>query len=138
MIKAALPYLNFAGDAGDAIAYYQKVLGAELVTAMKWKDLPGEGTSPALADKIMHAELKIGAATVMLCDLPPEMQATSGGPITVMLQCSEPSDVDRFFAGLAEGGKVMMAVDDTFWGARYGFCIDRYGIGWQLNCQLEG
>ena len=137
MIRAILPYLHFAGNAGEAIEHYQKALGAEVVTRMHWRDMPDHDAAKTMGDQIMHATLTIGDASIMLCDLPAEMMA-GGGRMTVMVQCDAPSDVDRFFDALVEGGKVMMPVADTFWGARFGHCVDRFGIGWQFNCQLNG
>ena len=34
---------------------------------------------------------------------------------------------------LAEGGRVIMAPHDTFWGAVYGALVDRFGVGWDLH-----
>jgi PhnB protein len=41
------------------------------------------------------------------------------------------------FEGLAQGGNVTMALHDTFWGARFGTLVDRYGIHWMFNCEKK-
>jgi uncharacterized glyoxalase superfamily protein PhnB len=64
------PYVNFLGQAADAIALYSAALGAKTETVMHWADLPpqpGEGcqgltTQPNPAH-IMHAELRVGDRT---------------------------------------------------------------------------
>jgi PhnB protein len=35
---------------------------------------------------------------------------------------------------LAEGGQVFMSFAETFFADGYGFCADRFGIMWQINC----
>ena len=41
--------------------------------------------------------------------------------------------IDQIFTKLAEGGDVVMPLQQTFWSKRYGFVIDHFGIGWQLS-----
>jgi PhnB protein len=31
---------------------------------------------------------------------------------------------------------VTMPLQDTFWGARFGMLIDKFGVSWMLNCEL--
>ena len=36
---------------------------------------------------------------------------------------------------LEQDGKVQMALQKTFWSARFGMLIDRFGIPWMINCE---
>ncbi|HMK89627.1 MAG TPA: hypothetical protein VK446_08340 [Methylocystis sp.] len=51
------PYLFFQGRADEAIAFYEKALGAKLVIRLRFKDNPEPAAEvpAALADKVMHA-----------------------------------------------------------------------------------
>ncbi len=66
------PYLFFDGRADEAIEFYRRTLGAEVGMLMRFKDCPEscpEGSMPAGSEnKVMHASLKIGEATVMASD----------------------------------------------------------------------
>lgn len=139
MITAVHPYLNFDGDASEAIALYTEAIGAEIVEIMRWGQMPGGGDEipAALADRVMHATLRIGEGTVMLSDMPPQFERRAGNHNHVMLQCSDAADVDRIFAKLAVDGDPRMPPDDTFWNARYAELVDRFGIGWKLNHQRQ-
>ena len=56
------PYLNFEGRCEEAIEFYKKALGAEVVMLMRYKDSP-EPPPPGHetpGDKIMHSTLRIG------------------------------------------------------------------------------
>ncbi|MDR1998859.1 MAG: VOC family protein [Frankiaceae bacterium] len=41
--------------------------------------------------------------------------------------------LDRVWAALGEGGRVLMPLDEYFFSAHYGWVQDRYGVGWQLS-----
>ena len=63
-IKQLTPYLNFNGTAREAIKLYQAALGATLkADPAPWEKDPS---------RVMHAELELGAGTVMLSDAMPE------------------------------------------------------------------
>ena len=63
------PYLMFNGKCDEAIAFYSSALGATCSFLMRYKDAPPDsGCNPAMADKVMHAELHIGSSTVMASD----------------------------------------------------------------------
>jgi uncharacterized glyoxalase superfamily protein PhnB len=78
------PYLFFNGRCEEAIALYQRVLGAETIMLMRHRDNPEpppEGTlPPGLADKVMHAAIKIGDATVLLSDGNGDLSAPHSQP----------------------------------------------------------
>ena len=43
---------------------------------------------------------------------------------------------ERIFAALSTGGTVTMPFGPTFWASAFGMCVDRFGIGWMVNCSL--
>ena len=52
------PYLFFEGRADEAIAFYEKTLGAKLVMRVRFKANPdGAPPNPAIAENVMHARL---------------------------------------------------------------------------------
>ena len=46
-----------------------------------------------------------------------------------------PADAERIFPALAEGGTVLMPLEKTFWAARFGMLVDRFGVKWMINCE---
>lgn len=135
MTQTASAYLNFAGEGADAIELYRSALGAEVAEIMHWKDMPGD-VPEAMAGRVMHCGLQIGGSRVYLSDLPPDRTLDRGTHASVLLEFADPEALDRAFAALAEGGQVEMPVENTFWNARFGKVIDRFGIPWMMNCQL--
>ncbi|MGB7097603.1 MAG: hypothetical protein WBD95_02390 [Xanthobacteraceae bacterium] len=63
------PYLDFNGRCDEALAFYQKALGAKVGMLMRWKDSPDKTMCrPQNADKVMHSQFQIGDTTVMASD----------------------------------------------------------------------
>jgi PhnB protein len=52
----------------------------------------------------------------------------------VNLQVDRPADADRIFDALADDGNVTMPLQPTFWAARFGMVVDRFGTPWMINC----
>ena len=61
----------------------------------------------------------------------------SGDNISLSIDFSDVDEMKLKFGKLAEGGKITMPVDDTFWGATFGMLIDKYGIHWMFNCDKK-
>ena len=123
-----VPYLTVDG-AADAIAFYEKVLGATTQVRM---DGPG--------GKIAHAELGIGDAVVMLADAFDDMGGRSpksigGTPVTLMVYVE---DVDACFArALDNGATETRKVEDQFYGDRAGQFEDPFGHLWHVASHVE-
>lgn len=114
----------------QAIDFYKKALGAE-----ERQRIPGpDGHS------IMHAELKIGDSVFFLSEESPERNIKSPqilGGNSVTLNVYVP-DVDSAFRKAVDtGGKETMAVQDQFWGDRYGTFVDPFGYTWGLGTHKE-
>ena len=66
------PYLFFEGRAEEAIAFYQKALGAEVEMILRYGDSPEspppEKVPPAMLTKLQHASLRIGSSVLSLSD----------------------------------------------------------------------
>lgn len=122
------PYLVIK-NAKDAIAWYQKVFGAQVVMQMDAPD-----------GKIMHAELKVGSAQFMLTEERPEHQALSpltlGGSSTSALLYVPDTDAIVNQA-VASGSRITMPVADQFWGDRSGHLIDPFGHQWFISTHKE-
>jgi PhnB protein len=139
-IKSITPYLNFGGDAAQAVKLYESALGAKVERMMRFGDAPPHGggeMSAADKERVMHASLRIDGQLIMLSDGPSHWQVPREGNVHVSLDFSDTAEMAKKFDALAEGGKVTMALQDTFWGARFGMLVDRFGIQWMFNCELK-
>ena len=129
------PYLFFNGRCEDAIEFYKKALGAEVLMLMRYKDSP-EPPPPGMVppnwdNKIMHASLRIGNATVMTSDGCSE--GTSFQGFSLSLSVANEAEAEHAFTALSDGGQVRMPLTKTFWSPCFGMLADRFGVGWMVS-----
>jgi PhnB protein len=137
-IKKLNPYLNFDGNAAQAVALYESVLGAKVEAISRFGEMPGGTATPETKDRVMHALLRLGAdGVIMISDTQPGMPFVQGSNCYLTLDFDDVGDMEQKFNALAEGGKVEMAPTDTFWGARFGMLTDKLGVHWMFNCELK-
>ena len=92
-------------------------------------------TPPEWRDKIMHARLTVGNNVLMGSDAPPGHYHEASKGYSVSIGLADPQEAERIFQALAEGGTVRMPLQTTFWAARFGMLVDRFGIPWMINCE---
>ena len=129
------PYIFLQGQAEEAIALYQRVLGAELVSLMRFRDSPDPPPPgmipPDSEEKVMHAELRVGQSTLMLSDGRCSGAARFEG-VSLSVTVPDAAEADRVFAALSEGGQVQMPIGPTFFAPRFGMVADRFGVAWMV------
>lgn len=129
------PYLFFDGQCEAAFKFYEKCLGGKITAMLVHEGTPAaEHVPPEWRNKIMHARLVLGDQVLMGSDVPPDHRQKPQG-FSVTLGVDKPGDAERIFHALAEGGKVTMPIEETFWAHRFGMLVDKYGTPWMINCE---
>ncbi len=131
-MDAIVPYLLFNGNAGEALEFYTKVLNGKILVKSTFGESPVP-SSDDMKDKIMHGSMQAGNLAIMVSDCPPDRAATPGDNVQLSLNFSDAASIDKTFAAIGEGGTVIMELQDTFWGARFGMLTDKFGIKWMFN-----
>ncbi len=109
-------------DAPKAIDFYKKALGAT-----------ERGRYPGPDGKLMHAEIQVGNALIMLMDEvmgSRSPQSYGGSPVSFYLYV-ENCDT-AFKKAIDAGGKQIAPVTDMFWGDRMGQFEDPFGYRWTI------
>ena len=125
------PYISFAGNAREALEFYNGVLGGTLTLSTF-----GEFGAPDApeADKIMHGMLVTdGGLALMAADTPPGMEHNPGDNIAVSLSGDDADDLRGYWEKLSSAGAVTMPLEKQVWGDEFGMCTDQFGIGWMVN-----
>jgi len=134
------PYLFFNSRCEEAVEFYKKALGAEVLMMMRQNESPEPPppgmVPPGFENKIMHVSMRIGQTTVMASDgcsaEKPEFEGFS-----LSLAVSTPAEVDQYFNALAKGGKIEMPLAKTFWSPRFGMVTDKFGVGWMITVMVD-
>ena len=130
-------YLSFKGDCESAFKFYEQCLGGHLGAIFRYEGSPLAGQVPAdWSDKVMHGSLRLGEQVLMGGDVAPDRYEEPRG-FSLSLQIESTSDAERVFHDLARNGRVVMPLEKTFWAARFGMVVDRFGIPWLINCEAS-
>lgn len=135
-MKTFNPYINFSGRCQDALSFYETALNGKIVMRQTFGQAPQAvpGVNPA---HIMHAEFKADGIYFMATDGMSSQPALESNKITLNISFDDENEQLNVFNALSEGGDITMALNETFWGARFGIVKDQFGISWMLNHQLE-
>ena len=125
------PYLNFNGNARQALEFYASVFGGKPVFNT-FADF-GAKDSPD-ADRIMHGQLETDAGyTIMAADVPSEMEYHAMAGSSVSLSGDDADALRGYWQKLAEGGTTTMPMEKQAWGDEFGMCTDQFGVPWLVN-----
>jgi len=120
-------------DGLAALEFYKSVFGAE----------EGDRVMSPDGRKLVHGEIVLGEHKCFLSDEFPQEeggtvktpQSLGGTSVRITLSAD---DADALVArAVAAGAKVLMPVQDMFWGGRYGKIVDPFGHQWGINQQLQ-
>ena len=131
-MDAIIPYLNFNGNAKEALDFYATALNGTITQSSTFGSA-NMATEESMKDKILHAVFEAGSLKFMVSDCPPGVSVTEGDIVSLSLNFTDPELIETTFTALSEGGKITMPMQDTFWGARFGMAKDKYGIHWMFN-----
>jgi len=134
-MKAFQPYLNFDGNAREAMTFYHQCLGGQL-DVQSFADAKMAGPLGS-ENRVMHARITNGNATLMASDTMPGHPFAAGTNYHVNVDCDTNEEIDRIFSAFSDGARVNMPLQDTFWGARFGMLTDKYGVNWMFNCEQK-
>jgi PhnB protein len=82
----------------------------------------------------MHVSLTLGGMVLMGADVAPNRYEAPKG-FSLSIQISRIDDAERIFSELSSNGKTVTPLEKTFWAARFGVVVDRFGVTWLINCE---
>ena len=115
-------------SADKAIEWYKEIFNAEEKMALKDQN----GT-------IVHAELVIGDSVVMLAEENPQYNRSpltlGGNTLNLFLYTPDVDDLVR--RAVAKGAKIIMQIEDQFYGDRSGRIEDPFGYIWVVSTHIK-
>ena len=137
IMKLLNPYLNFSGKTEEAFNFYKSVFGVDFVgDIMRFKDFPDSENLPAHEkNQVLHCAIPLGQNLLMASDAPESMgfKVTFGNNFHLYIEADDKAEADHLFSALSEGGQIIGAMQDMFWGAYFGSLCDKFGMQWMIS-----
>ena len=125
-------YLFFNGRTEEALEFYKKAIGAQVLMMMRNKEAPEKNPQFTLPDdKVMHACFQVGDSQVMASDGMCSGKSSFGG-FSLSLPAKDEADAKAKFNALAQGGKVNQPLIETFFAKSFGMVADKFGVSWMV------
>jgi PhnB protein len=131
------PYLHYDGNCEAAFKFYEQAAGGKIEVMMLHEGSPAEAHAPPeWKKKILHARVSFDGHILMGSDAPPgHFQKQQGFSVT--LHVDDPTEAEKKFKALSEGGEVNMAFAPTFFAKGFGMCVDQFGIPWMVISPMQ-
>jgi len=132
MTSTLNPYLNFRGQAREAMDFYQHVFGGDVARSTFGEF--GMSHDPAESEQVMHSQLRSPAGFVLMAaDVPADMPFNPGGTYSVSLSGDDEAELRGYWDGLADGATITVPMERAPWGDVFGMLVDRFGVSWLVN-----
>lgn len=135
------PYLYFDGNCEEAFNFYKSVFEVEFKYIGRYKDVPQaeKHIFHEQDNKIMHVSLPISnQITLMGADNTEVHKGNiSNNNFSLSITSDSKKEADKLFQKLSEGGKIKLAMNETFWGSYYGIVNDKFGVNWKISFETN-
>lgn len=126
------PYLNWRGQAREAMTFYQSVFGGRL-DVMTFGDMGGMGVPESDQGQVMHSALTVSDSVNLYgADVPASMPGDFANG-RIALSGDDDATLRGWWDRLCDGATVNVPLEQAPWGDYFGDLTDRYGIAWMVN-----
>lgn len=128
-----IPNLSFNGNCLEALEYYKKIFDGEILQIVTYDEV----NYKCLEDekkKIFSAIMLLGKNTVYFND---KLNEKIGNNITMIIEFFNEEDLNNISGKLSEEGTISVEMGETTWGSQYVEIVDKFGIVWGLNYEMQ-
>lgn len=129
MTVSITPFLMFQGQCEAAITAYVALFPNSSITSLTRHGEAG----PGKAGSVAMANFSLDGLDFMALDSAITHAFGFTPSFSTFVVCDSEAEIDRLFAGLSDGGEVLMGLDNYGFSKKFGWCNDRFGVSWQLN-----
>lgn len=134
-VQQFIPYLSFDGNCKEAMQFYHKTFGGNIVAMMHFADTPMGAQLPTeIAQRVMHAYLALDDGSALYGGDAPTHEPFRGQiGVTITMSYQTVAQAQQVFEALSAGGKITMPLAPSFWAKIFGMVTDRFGTSWAIN-----
>lgn len=133
MTKQVSTHLMFNGCAEEAVRFYAGLFAKAALEKVEFYSSCDGGPK----GKVKQAVLLIGSQRIVAFDSPVKHEFGMTPSMSLYVECDTGAELEGLSAALAEGGTVLMPLDDNELAVRSAWVSDRFGLSWQL-CHEAG
>lgn len=142
---AVITYLNFDGNAEQAIDFYAGAFKASNVKKVYFGDLPQNPNFPMPEQElamIMESSMEFAGGRLMMSDVPPSLknvmgEVVKGTQLLISIVIDDKAALADYFKNLSVGGHVIMPLSDMPWSSCFGMLVDQFGVVWKFNSDAD-
>jgi predicted 3-demethylubiquinone-9 3-methyltransferase (glyoxalase superfamily) len=132
-VRDLVPFLMFCGrqhgQAEEAVGWYCSLFPDSRILSLE-RYGPGdeqpEGT-------VRLASFELGGKPMMAIDSAGPHAFTFTPAISIWVECSSATEIERLSGALGQDGTALMPLGDYGFSRRFCWMADRFGVTWQLN-----
>jgi PhnB protein len=125
-------YLNYGGNCGQAIRFYEKHLGAKITEISTYDQMPAaSNVPPEMKDAIMHVRMTIAGTEIMASDVP-SGRFQPMRSVYLALSVGSTEEAERIYALLSEGAEIFTPMQENFFAFRFAMLRDKFGTSWMI------
>ncbi len=129
MGRRTATHLMFQGEASAALELYASTFPSFRLENME-RYGPGEAGPEGT---VKRADALLEGHRLIVIDSPVKHAFTFTPAMSIFVDLESEQELESTFGRLAEGGQVLMPLNDYGFSKRFGWCADRFGVSWQLN-----
>lgn len=125
-------YLTFNGNCREAMTFYKKCFGGQLVLQTVGESPLAKTMPPQMKKSILHATLANGDLVLMASDMVSEKGLIKGNSVSLMMAFNSEKELRSCYKKLSAGGEAAHPLATSFWGIVFGNLTDKFGNHWIL------
>lgn len=142
---SVIAYINFDGNATQAIDFYSRAFETNNVKKVMFKDFPQDPNYPlpdVELNMIMESSLEFASGKIMMSDTLPSMKQMTGEVIKgnnmlISIIIDDKQVMEKYFTNLSVEGYVIMPLSNMPWSSCFGMLVDKFGITWKFNSDAD-
>lgn len=127
-------YLFYNGNCAEALAFYEKAIGAKIDYCNTYGSSPAAEHLPAeMKGLIINAAFRIGDSLLMASDARPDLWKGAPQGFAICINTASVEEAEKVYTGLLDGAQeIRMPLGSTFFAERFGYVIDKFGVAWMI------
>jgi predicted 3-demethylubiquinone-9 3-methyltransferase (glyoxalase superfamily) len=117
------------GRANEALEAYVALFPGSRIEDIQYFDESG----PGKPGSVLSAKATVNGMPIRAFDSPVPHAVDFTPSISLFVDCTDETEVDRLYAELSRDGAVMMELGAYPFAAKFAWVADRFGVSWQLS-----